>query len=462
MTDTTTYDIAIIGAGPGGYTAGIRARQLGLNAIVIEGENIGGTCLNWGCIATKALLASSEMMRNINDAESYGIKVGGEVTVDYAAVVARKQKIINKLGEGIRFLFKKNNVEFLEGTAKIVSSTSLEVTLPDATKKIINADNIVIATGAKPAVIKGLEPDGELVMNSRQALFSATLPQEVLIIGAGAVGLEFADIYKGFGAKVTLVEAASHIVPSADKEVAFLASVYFKKQGMEILTEAKVNKLDRQNGKVKADIVKADGSLIQKEFDRVIVAVGVATDLQDLGLENLPDIKIEKGHIVTDKFCNTGYPNVYAIGDVTKAPWLAHKAMAEGILCAEHIAGGKNLEGIDFDLIPYCIYTHPQIAGFGITEEAAKEKGIPYTIGKFPLAANGKALAMGRPEGLIKIIKNKETGAIIGGAMVGAEVTELINALIPLPLKNKIFPHPTLSEIIPESLWATEGKSINS
>jgi len=455
------YDVAIIGSGPGGYIAGIKAGQLGLKTAVIEAEEIGGTCLNWGCIATKSLLASGDVLRQVKSAASFGIKVEG-VSYDFPFVFARSRKIIAKMRMGIKYLFKKNNVAFIEARALIKDNKTIELTDKEGGTSILKTNNIIIATGSAPAEIKGMETDGELIMNSRHALLSDTLPPSVLIIGGGAVGLEFADFYNAFGTSVTLTEFAPHILPTADEEIATFAEASFKKQGINILTSTKAISIHKENGKAVVTFANKDGGETKGEFAKVIIAVGVTPNIKNIGLENLPDIKLEKDHIVTDGLMRTGAKGVYAIGDITAAPWLGHKAMAEGVIAARAIKGEKDISPINPLHIPFCIYSHPQIAGFGLTEAKAKSQGLDISVGKFPLMANSKAVTSGQTEGLIKLITDKQNGEILGAWLLGDNVTELINAVIPESVKDKIFPHPTLSEIIPEAyLAATLDSALN-
>ena len=455
------YDVAIIGSGPGGYIAGIKAGQLGLKTAVIEADEIGGTCLNWGCIATKSLLASGDVLRQVKSAASFGIKVEG-VSYDFPFVFARSRKIIAKMRMGIRYLFKKNNIDYIEARALIKDNNTIRLTDKEGGTFTLKTNNIIIATGSAPAEIKGMETDGELIMNSRHALLSDTLPSSVLIIGGGAVGLEFADFYNAFGTSVTLAEFAPHIIPAADEEIATLAEASFKKQGINILTSTKVTSVHKEKGKVVVTFADKNDMETKGEFAKVIIAVGVTPNTQNIGLENLPDIKLEKGHIVTDGLMRTGAKGVYAIGDITAAPWLGHKAMAEGVIAARAIKGEKDISATNPLHIPFCIYSHPQIAGFGLTEAKAKEQGLDISIGKFPLMANSKAITSGQTEGVIKLITDKQKGDILGAWLLGDNVTELINAVIPENIKDKIFPHPTLSEIIPEAyLAATLGSALN-
>ena len=455
------YDVAIIGSGPGGYIAGIKAGQLGLKTAVIEAEEIGGTCLNWGCIATKSLLAGSDMLRQVKSAAAFGIKVEG-VSYDFPFIFARSRKIIAKMRMGIKYLFKKNNVDFIEARAFIKDNRTIELTDKEGGISILKTNNIIIATGSAPAEIEGIETDGDLIMNSRHALLSDTLPSSVLIIGGGAVGLEFADFYNAFGTSVTLTEFAPHILPTADEEIATFAEASFKKQGINILTSTKATSIHKENGKAVVTFANKDGGETKGEFAKVIIAVGVTPNIKNIGLENLPDIKLEKDHIVTDGLMRTGAKGVYAIGDITAAPWLGHKAMAEGVIAARAIKGEKDISPINPLHIPFCIYSHPQIAGFGLTEAKAKSQGLDISVGKFPLMANSKAVTSGQTEGLIKLITDKQNGEILGAWLLGDNVTELINAVISESVKDKIFPHPTLSEIIPEAyLAATLGSALN-
>ena len=452
------YDVIVIGSGPGGYIAAIRAAQLGFKTAVIEYEGIGGTCLNWGCIATKALLASGDVLETVKHAESYGVKIE-KYAYDFPAVISRSRKIVARMAAGIKYLFKKNKIDFIEGYAVLDGKGKVVVELKNNEKTTLFAKHIIVATGARPAVIKGMEPDGKLILNSRQALLSDDMPESVLSVGGGAIGLEFASLYHSFGAKTTIVEMAEHIVPSADKEVALLAQNSFMKQGIEILTKTSVKSMVEKNGALEV-VLSFDGEDKVRTFAKAIVAVGVTPNVENIGLETV-GITLEKGHIPVNEWLQTSAEGIYAIGDVVAPPWLGHKASTEGIICVEKIAGLEEVKPLNRAEIPFCIYSHPQVAGFGMTEEEAVQKGAVVNIGRFPMQANGKAQTSGHTEGLAKVILDKESGKVLGAWLVGADVTELINGILPGAPLDKIFPHPTLSEVVPEAFLDAYGRALN-
>lgn len=451
------YDIIIMGSGPGGYIAAIRAAQLGFKTLVVENEGIGGTCLNWGCIATKALLASGDMLQNIKNAEKYGIKIEN-YTYDFHMVIERSRKIVARMALGIKYLFKKNNIDFIEGFARIDGKGKVLVKLKNNENKLFFANNIIIATGAKPAVIKGMEPDGNLILNSRQALLSQDLPETLLIVGAGAIGLEFASLYNAFGTKVTLVEMTENIAPTADKEIALIAQNAFIKQGIKILNKTSVQKITKNQNTLNVTLALEKG-IENYSFSKAIVAVGISPNVENIGLDTV-GITLEKGHIPVNQWLQTQVNGIYAIGDVVAPPWLGHKASAEAIVCVEKIAQ-KKVNPVQKEKIPFCIYSSPQIAGFGITQEKAEKEKLNVNIGHFPMMANGKAQTSGHTEGMAKVIIDKNNDEILGAWLVGENVTELINAIIPGKPLDKIFPHPTLSEVIPEAILDAFGRALN-
>ncbi len=454
----TNYDIIVIGSGPGGYIAAIRAAQLGFKTAVIEYEGVGGTCLNWGCIATKALLASGDVLRTLKNAKSYGIQVEN-YTCDFPAVIARSRKIVARMAAGIKYLFKKNNIDFIEGYARLQGNGKVEVEQKDA-KITLAAKHIIIATGARPAAIKGLEADGELILNSRHALLNTEIPESMLIVGGGAIGLEFADLYNAFGAKVTIVEAAERIIPSSDAEIADMAAASFAKQGIEILSATLVKAVQKKDGKLEVTLADKNGKETIRTFAKAVIAVGVAPNVEDIGLDKV-GITLDKGHIPVDEWLKTSASGIYAIGDVVAPPWLGHKASAEGIICVEKIAGVSEVKPLERNHIPFCIYSSPQIAGFGLTEEEANAKNIKVNIGRFPMQANGKAQTSGHTEGMAKVILDTDSGEVLGAWLFGADVTELINGIIPKAPLDKIFPHPTLSEVVPEAFMDAYGRALN-
>ncbi|WP_114391627.1 dihydrolipoyl dehydrogenase [Oleisolibacter albus] len=463
----TEFDLIVIGAGPGGYVAAIRAAQLGMKAAVVEREHLGGICLNWGCIPTKALLRSAEIAHYIQHAKDYGITVNGTVTLDTAAIVKRSRGVAGQLSAGVKGLLKKNKVTVIDGTATLKGKGRLDVKAKDGQTTNYGAKHIIIATGARARVLPGLEPDGKLVWTYREAMVPETMPKSLLVIGTGAIGVEFASFYRTMGAEVTLVEVLDRILPVEDEEISALAAKAFTKQGIKIKTSAKVVKLDRHADSVTAHI-EVGGKVEQVTVDRVISAVGITGNVENIGLENTK-VKVERGHIVTDKYLRTDEPGVYAIGDVCGAPWLAHKASHEGVLCVEKIAGVPGVHPMDVRNIPGCTYSMPQVASVGLTEAKAKAAGHEVRVGRFPFIGNGKAIALGEPEGLVKTVFDAKTGELLGAHMIGAEVTELIQGYTvaktmettEAELMHTIFPHPTLSEMMHESVLAAFGRAIH-
>lgn len=458
------FDVIVVGAGPGGYVAAIRCAQLGLKVAVIEREHLGGVCLNWGCIPTKALLKSAEVYSYCKNAKEYGIKISG-LEVDFPKIIERSRKIAAKLAGGVKHLLKKNNVEVIDAYARLNKDSTLSATDSSGKRKEYKYKNLILATGARPKIIPGLEPDNKLVWHYKDAMVPKTLPKKLLIVGSGAIGVEFASFYNALGSEVTLVEVQDRILPSEDAEISNFAMNCFVKKGIKIHinTSAKISKKGISDVTVELEHKnrKSDKSKkVSEKFDRVIAAVGITPNTSDLGLEHFPSIELDKGGFIkTNQLQQTGHQNIYAIGDICKAPWLAHKASHEACVTAEAIATGK-AHGVDVNMIPGCTYSDPQIASIGLTEEAAKNSGEDLKIGRFPFIANGKALAMGKEDGMVKVIFNSKTGELLGAHMVGAEVTEMISALVvaknlettEVELMNTIFPHPTLSEMIHESV----------
>ena len=462
------YDIAVIGGGPGGYVAAIRAAQLGLKACVIEREHLGGICLNWGCIPTKALLRTAEVMTLFKHAKDFGLKAEG-VSFDLASVVDRSRKVAGRLAGGVGYLLKKNKVAVVEGTARLKSKGVIGVTGKDGKPMAdVEARHIILATGARARTLPGLEPDGKLIWTYKEAMVPPTFPSSLLVIGSGAIGIEFASFYNALGAKVTVVEIMDRILPVEDEEISAFARKSFEKQGIKIATGAKVDKLEKAGDGVRATITAKDGKSEVQAFDRVILAVGIVGNVEGLGLEEA-GVKVEKGHIAIDEWCRTSAPNVYAIGDVAGPPWLAHKASHEGIICVERIAGLNDVHPLKVSNIPGCTYSQPQVASIGLTEAAAKANGREIKVGRFPYQGNGKAIALGEPEGLVKTIFDAGTGELLGAHMIGAEVTELIQGFsiaktletTEAELMHTIFPHPTLSEMMHESVLDAYGRAIH-
>ena len=451
-----SFDVVVIGSGPGGYVAAIRAAQLGLNTCVVEREHLGGICLNWGCIPTKAMLRSSEVFHLMHRAKEFGLKADG-IDYDLDAVVDRSRKVAGQLSGGVQHLLKKNKVTVIMGEGTIPAKGKVSVKTDKGTEDL-TAKNIILATGARARELPGLEADGELVWTYKAALTPKRMPKKLLVIGSGAIGIEFASFYNTLGADTTVVEVMDRVLPVEDAEISAFAKKSFEKQGMKIMQKAMVKQLDRAKGKVTAHI-EVGGKVEKHDFDTVISAVGIVGNVENLGLEAL-GIKIDRTHVVTDEFCRTGVEGLYAIGDIAGAPWLAHKASHEGTMVAELIAGKNNVHPIKPNSIAGCTYCHPQVASVGLTEAAAKEAGYEIKVGRFPFIGNGKAIALGEPEGLIKTVFDKKTGELLGAHMVGAEVTELIQGYVvgqalettEEDLMHTVFPHPTLSEMMHESV----------
>ena len=458
------YDMIVIGAGPGGYVAAIRGAQLGLKVAIVEREHMGGICLNWGCIPTKAMLRSSEIFHLMNRAGEFGLSADN-ISYDLEAVVKRSRGVASKLNAGIGHLLKKNKVDTFMGDASIASKNTVSIQTVNGSESL-QGKNIILATGARARELPGLEADGDLVWTYKAALTPRRMPKKLLIIGSGAIGIEFASFYNTLGADTTVVEVMDRILPVEDEEISAFAKKSFINQGMKIIEKANVKKLDRQKEKVIAHI-EIDQVLEKHEFDTVISAVGIVGNIENIGLETLK-IKEERGHVLTDKFCRTNVEGVYAIGDLTAPPWLAHKASHEGVMVAELIAG-KNPHSIKPESIAGCTYCYPQIASVGYTEAVAREKGYDIKVGRFPFVGNGKAIALGESEGLVKTIFDAKTGELLGAHMVGAEVTEMIHGYVvsrqlettEQDLMNTVFPHPTLSEMMHESVLDAYDKAIH-
>lgn len=462
---STTYDVAIIGGGPGGYVAAIKASQLGMKPVLIERENLGGICLNWGCIPTKALLRSAEIFTTIKHASEFGIEVGN-ASFDFEKIIKRSRNVSAKLTQGVAYLMKKNKIEVIEGEASINSDKTISVKTKSGDKSV-NAKNIIIATGARARHLPNLAPDGKFIWTYREALAPDIMPEKLCVIGSGAIGVEFANFFNALGADVTIVELADRIVPAEDKEISDLAIKSFKKSGIKILTNSMVKSTKPGKNEIELTIETKDGKTTTEKFTRVISAVGITPNVENIGLEALK-IELERGSIKTDGWGHTNVEGIYAIGDVTNPPWLAHKASHEAIIAIETIAGHK-VAPLDPRQIPGCTYTSPQIASVGLTEQKAIDAGYKIKVGKFPFQANGKALALGEPDGMVKTIFNEETGELLGAHMIGTEVTELIQGYaIAMGLESTehelmetIFPHPTLSEMMHESVLDAYGKAIH-
>ena len=450
-----SFDMIVIGAGPGGYVAAIRGAQLGLNVAIVEREHMGGICLNWGCIPTKAMLRSSEVFHLMHRAKEFGLKADG-IDYDLDAVVKRSRGVAKQLASGVGHLMKKNKITTVMGEATLPAKGKVSVKTDKGTEEL-ESKAIVLATGARARELPGLEADGDLVWTYKHALLPPRMPKKLLVIGSGAIGIEFASFYNTLGADTTVVEVMDRILPVEDAEISAFAKKAFQKQKMKIMEKATVKKLDRAKGKVTAHI-ETGGKTEKHEFDTVISAVGIVGNVENLGLEEL-GVKVDRTHVIVDEYCRTGVDGLYAIGDLAGAPWLAHKASHEGVMVAELIAGGHP-HPVRPDSIAGCTYCHPQIASVGMTEAQAKEKGYKIKVGRFPFIGNGKAIALGEAEGMMKTVFDEKTGELLGAHMVGAEVTELIQGYVvgrqlettEEDLMNAVFPHPTLSEMMHETV----------
>ncbi|MBE0453893.1 MAG: dihydrolipoyl dehydrogenase [Roseovarius sp.] len=459
-----SFDMIVIGAGPGGYVAAIRGAQLGLKVAIVEREYMGGICLNWGCIPTKAMLRSSEVFHLMHRAKEFGLKAEG-IGYDLDAVVKRSRGVAKQLSGGVAHLMKKNKVTVVMGAATLPAKGRVSVKTDKGVEEL-EARHIVLATGARARELPGLEADGDLVWTYKHALVPPRMPKKLLVIGSGAIGIEFASFYNTLGAETTVVEVMERILPVEDAEISAFAKKSFTKQGMKIMEKAMVKQLDRGKGTVTAHI-EVGGKVEQHAFDTVISAVGIVGNVEGLGLEAL-GVKIDRTHVVTDEYCRTGVEGLYAIGDIAGAPWLAHKASHEGVMVAELIAGGHP-HPVKPESIAGCTYCHPQVASVGLTEAKAKEAGHEVKVGRFPFIGNGKAIALGEPEGMIKTVFDAKTGELLGAHMIGAEVTELIQGYVvgrqlettEEDLMNTVFPHPTLSEMMHESVLDAYGRVIH-
>ena len=478
----TLYDVLIIGGGPGGYVTAIRSAQLGFKTALVEREHLGGICLNWGCIPTKALLRSAEIYHYATHAQNYGLKLNGSMDVDMSDVVKRSRGVSAQLNGGVAYLLKKNKVDVIWGEAKITKVG--EVVVGAATKAAVEpqnpipkgilgqgtykAKNIIVATGARPRALPGIEPDKNLIWTYFEAMVPKTMPKSLIVMGSGAIGIEFASFYRTFGADVTVVEVMPQILPVEDAEIAALARKSFEKQGMKIMTGAKVLSVKKGTNSVTASIQDEKGATIELTAERLISAVGVVGNIENLGLEAL-GVKTDRGCVVTDGLGRTNIAGIYAIGDVAGPPMLAHKAEHEGVLCVEGIKG-MHVHAMDKLKIPGCTYCHPQVASVGLTEAKAKEAGHQVKVGRFPFMGNGKAIALGEPDGLIKTVFDAKSGKLLGAHMIGAEVTELIQGYVVAmtletteeDLMHTVFPHPTLSEMMHESVLDAYGRVIHT
>jgi len=462
----TSFDVIIIGGGPGGYVAAIRAAQLGLKTAVVEREHLGGICLNWGCIPTKALLRTSEVYHLMHNAKDFGLSAE-KVSFDIEAVVKRSRGVAGRLSGGVAMLLKKNKVTVIDGEAKLAKTAGTPDVLVG--KDRYKAKHVIIATGARARTVPaaGLEPDGDKIWTYKEAMTPKTMPKSLLVIGSGAIGIEFASFYKTMGAEVTVVEMMDRVLPVEDAEISKFAAKSFTKQGMKLMTSAQVDKLVKDAKGVKVHVKDAKGKVEIVEVEKVILAIGIQGNTEGLGLEAL-GVKTDRGHIINDGFGRTNVPGVYAIGDVAGPPWLAHKASHEGVVCVEKIAG-ENVHPFETGNIPGCTYCHPQVASVGLTEAKAKEAGFEVKVGRFSFVGNGKAIALGEDQGLVKTVFDAKTGELLGAHMVGAEVTEMIQGYVVArqletteeDLMHTVFPHPTLSEMMHESVLDAYGKVIH-
>ena len=467
----TSFDLVVVGGGPGGYVAAIRARQLGMSVALIEREHLGGICLNWGCIPTKALLRSSEINHLLHHLDAYGFSAK-EVSFDIGKVVARSRGVAAQLSGGVKHLLKKNKVTVFDGKGRLGkpqgnAGRSVEVTKDGKPVVTITGKHVILATGARARTLPGLEPDGKLVWTYKEAMVPTAMPKSLLVVGSGAIGIEFASFYRNMGADVTVLETLDRVLPVEDEEISAFARKSFEKQGMKIVTSATVKGLQKGADTV-AVTYEVAGKSETVTVDRVILAIGIVGNVEDIGLEGTK-IRVERTHVVTDPYLRTDEPGVYAIGDLVGAPWLAHKASHEGVLCVEKIAGIQGLHPLDVLNIPGCTYCMPQVASVGLTEAKAKAAGHTVKVGRFPYMGNGKAIALGEPEGMVKTVFDAKTGELLGAHMIGAEVTELIQGYgiartlesTEADLMHTVFPHPTLSEMMHESVLDAYGRAIH-
>jgi dihydrolipoamide dehydrogenase len=465
------YDLAVLGGGPGGYVAAIRAAQLGLKTVCIEREHLGGICLNWGCIPTKALLRSSEIYHLMHRLDEFGLSAK-DITFDIKKVVARSRKVSKQLSGGVGHLLKKHKVDVIDGHGAMNGPGKINVTKDGKAIAEVNAKHVILATGARARDLPNIKADGKDVWSYKEAMVPESMPKSLLVIGSGAIGIEFASFYRTMGAEVTVVEVLDRILPVEDEDISAHARKQFEKQGMTIITGASVAALKAGKGGTTATIEPMKGSKTKAQTvtaEKVILAVGITGNVEDCGLDTVKGVKVDRGHVVVNEWLETGVKGIYAIGDLVGPPWLAHKAMHEAVICVEKIAGLKDVHPMATLNIPGCTYCHPQVASVGLTEKAAKEKGHDVKVGKFPFIGNGKAIALGEPEGLIKTVFDAKTGELLGAHMIGAEVTELIQGYTvaktlettEADLMHTVFPHPTLSEMMHESVLDAYGHALH-
>ncbi len=460
------FDIIVIGGGPGGYVAAIRAAQLKMKVALVEANHLGGICLNWGCIPTKALLRSSEIYHTMHRLDEFGLSAK-DMSFDIRKIVKRSRGVAAQLSGGISHLLKKNKVTVFDGWGKLQGNGKLTIERDNKVIDTLSAKHIIVATGARARILSGFEPDGKLVWTYKEAMTPEKMPKSLLVVGSGAIGIEFASFYNSMGTEVTVAEVVDRVMPVEDEEISAMAQKAFEKQGMNIMTGVKVTKLEKSSKSVKAIIETPKGNQ-ELVVDNVIMAVGIIANIENIGLENTK-VKIDRGHIVTNEWLETAEKGVYAIGDVAGAPWLAHKASHEGIICVEKIAGEKNIRPLDPSRVPGCTYCSPQVASVGLTEAKAKALGYKIKVGRFPFMGNGKAIALGEPEGMVKTVFDAKTGELLGAHMIGAEVTEMIQGYgiaqtletTEEDLIHTIFAHPTLSEMMHESVLDAYEKAIH-
>jgi dihydrolipoamide dehydrogenase len=461
-----SFDLVVVGGGPGGYVAAIRAAQLGMKVGLVEREHLGGICLNWGCIPTKALLRSAEIFDVMHHLKDYGL-AADNLRFDAAAVVKRSRNIAGQLSRGVAHLLKKNKVTVIDGEARLAGRQTLKVKLKSGGEDEVKSPHIILATGARARQLPGLEADGKLVWTYKEAMVPDAIPKSLLVVGSGAIGIEFASFYRAMGAEVTVVEVLPRVLPVEDEEISAFAHKQFEKRGVELRINAIVKALRKGQDNVTVT-VESGGKSEDITVDRVIMAVGIVGNVEDIGLEGT-GVKVEQRHVLIDPYGRTGEPGVYAIGDLAGAPWLAHKASHEGVVCVEKIAGVEGVHPLDISKIPACTYCQPQVASIGYTEASAKAKGFDVKVGKFPFIGNGKAIALGEPEGMVKTVFDARTGEFLGAHMIGAEVTELIQGYAIArtmeateeDLFHTIFPHPTLSEMMHEAALDAYKRAIH-
>ena len=461
------FDLVVVGGGPGGYVAAIRAAQLGMSTALVEREHLGGICLNWGCIPTKTLLRTAEVMHLMKNAIEFGLKADN-IGYNTAAIVKRSRGVAGRLSKGVGHLLKKNKVQIFDGEARLAGKGTLQVAKDGQETEEITAKHIVLATGARARDLPDIKADGKVIWSYKEAMVPETMPKSILVIGSGAIGIEFASFYREMGAEVTVVEVVDRILPAEDAEIAQFAHKAFEKQGMTIMTGAKVKGVRTTKKAAKVDIEDAKGKASTVDVERVILAVGITGNVENIGLEDTK-VQVDRGHVVVNEWLETGEPGVYAIGDLVGPPWLAHKASHEGVICVEKIAGLDHVEPLVTTNIPGCTYCHPQIASIGLSEDMAEEAGYELKVGRFPFIGNGKAIALDDDQGMVKTIFDAKTGELLGAHMVGSEVTELIQGYAvaktlettEAELMHTVFPHPTLSEMMHEAVLAAYDRAIH-